>query len=171
MQSKASSQDSLIQSKLVRQLLQYILTQLQQHLDRQYFCCACWQTRFQTDSGYDLVLVYMLSALSNSYSQHRDCLQQERVTAINSPFEQHLGCHEWLCYTDWTFCFNLLPECRQLWIVHIKCIHWIYPALFSSAEGTLPPACCCLRCHHGAAKPSIPALWQVCSALALEKKV
>lgn len=173
MQSKASSQDFLIQSKLVRQLVVIHLNSAAAVLGQTVFLLC-----LLADKVSDRLWLWFSFCL---HAQRSVKLLQptqglpstgESVPAINSPFEQHLGCRFVSGAQPPTFCSNLLPDCRQLWIVHIKCMRWIYPALFSSAEGTLPPACCCLWCHHGAAKPtSIPALWQVCSALALEKKV
>lgn len=79
----------------------------------------------------------MFRAQSNSFcSQRSDCLQQERVNVISFLSEQYFG----RCFVSGPqplmVCSDLLPDCRQLWCVHIKCIQWIFPVSFSSAEGT-----------------------------------
>lgn len=51
----------------------------------------------------------------------------ERVNACFQ-FEQYFSC----CFVSGPQplinCSNLLPDCRQLWFVHIKCIQWTSPA-------------------------------------------
>lgn len=136
---------------------------MQQHLDRQYFCCSYWQTRFQTDSGYDLVLVCMLKLLQPTQGLPST---QERATAINFLFEKHLGCHFISGAQPLTFCSDLFPDYKHLWIVHVKCTRCICPASFFSSEGTLCLAHhCCYWCHHGSCQS------HQCSSFSLRGKL
>lgn len=50
-------------------------------------------------------------------------------------------------------CSSLVPDCRQLWFVHIKCIQWTHTAVGRRDTPPAPVCHCCFWCHHGTAKP------------------
>lgn len=139
MQSQAGSQDSRVQLELVRQLIVMI------HLNSA--AAALGQTSFLlcllADKVSDRLWLWFSFGLhvQGSVKQLLQPTQWlpstgERVNAISFLFEQYFGC----CFVTGpqplTVCSDLLPGCRQLWFVHIKCMEWICPASFSSAEGT-----------------------------------